>query len=73
MKIDTTEIDKAILQDKKLTKAEMDFAFAKMDIEDKYAKIITDEVEAIVKYHSKICANEILELYEKMKEGKECQ
>jgi len=71
MKTDTTEINKAILLDKKLTKEELDFILVRMDIEKKYATKIADKVEEVVKRYIRMCTAEILELYEKTKEGKD--
>jgi len=68
MEIDTIELNKKLFPDFKLSDKEMDFAFAKMDIEKKYVDLIKAEVDEVVRKHSKDYVNELLELYEKTRE-----
>ena len=67
--IDLDALNKEILKDKKISPAEIEFAFKKRDIELKYRDLILIEIEDTIARYSRDCVNEILELYEKTKEG----
>ena len=68
MRIDLTVLNKKLLSEQAFTPEELDFVFAKRDIEEKHQKLLMMEMEVLVEKHSHNCVNEILELYEKTKE-----
>ena len=72
MTLNTDELNKELLRSREdLTPKQIDFAFAKMDIEKEYLETAMVEIEAVVRKYSKLSANSILELAEKYFKEKE--
>ena len=66
------ELNRELLTERKdLTSKQIEFAFAKMDIEKECADAAMAEIREVVKKYTKACADKVLELSEKYFKEKE--